>query len=197
MNPKRKNGSGGAACVARFAADRRIQVLVALAVTVLVITACGGGGGSGSGQSAQNKAPVLSTVMAQSVDQDTPTDPIAFTVSDDAGADAVALTVSSSDPTVVPPDGITLGGSGGNRTVTVTPMEDAKGMATVSIIATDAQGLTVSTGFAVTVNAVQKSVAEFTAAAFAAAEVDTPVQVSGFTFTQDANDETAFDSLLQ
>ncbi|MEJ0037457.1 MAG: hypothetical protein WDO68_15500 [Gammaproteobacteria bacterium] len=169
---------------------------LALLATSALVTGCGGGGsGSGAAPVPQNTAPVLSPLVAQTVNQDTPTPALAFTVSDDGGAGAVTLTTSSSDATLLP--GLVLGGSGGTRTLTVTPGEDATGTANVTVTAMDAQGKSSAISFPVTVTAVSQSIASYTNTAFALMEGDTPVPVRGFTFVQDADDDATFAPLLQ
>jgi hypothetical protein len=171
------------------------------AVTMLAIAAlvagCGGGSGSGTPPLPTNAPPTVSVVAAQTINQDTSTGPLAFSVSDEGGADSVTLAVSTSNASIVPVGGIVLSGAGASRTVTITPAEDATGQLTVTITAMDAQGLAFGRVIGVTVNAVQQSVASYTTTTFAQMENDTPAQVSGFTFVQDADDETTFDSLLQ
>jgi hypothetical protein len=178
----------------------KLTTSMALLATAALVASCGGsGGGSGSmpAPTPQNTAPTLSPVTAQSVDQDTPTSALAFTVSDDGGVSSVALSVSSSDANLLPGYGLELAGSGANRTITVTPAEDATGNANVTVTATDPQGKAGAVTFPVTVKAVTQSVTSYTDSAFALMETDAPVQVSGFTFVQDADDEATFDPLLQ
>lgn len=171
--------------------------MVTLAVTAFAVTACGGGGGgSGSAPMPQNVAPTVSAFASQNLDQDTLAS-AAFTVSDDGGADALTLSVSSSDPSIVSIDGITLTGSGANRTVSVLPAEDATGRVNIRINAKDAQGNVGSSILPLTVNAVTQSIASYTSATFVKDESDTPAQVSGFTFVQDADDDNTFASLVQ
>jgi hypothetical protein len=170
---------------------------LALLATAAMVTACGGGGGSGAAPTPQNTAPVISAIPAQTINQDTSTQALAFTVSDDGGVGSVTLLVSSSDPTLLPPYGLALGGSGASRTITVTPAEDATGTASVSVTATDAKGNSSNAIFPVTVKAVSQSIATYTNSTFALMEGDTPVQVSGITFVQDADDDTTFAPLLQ
>jgi hypothetical protein len=170
--------------------------LVLLSVAALV-GGCGGGSSrAGNAPAPQNAAPMLSAIPAQTVDQDTPTSALPFTVSDDGGASGVTLVVSSTDPTIVSASGIVLGGSGANRTVTITPLEDATGQVNVGITATDAQGLASALTIALNVRAVQRSFSSFTTATFSQTENDTAAQVGGITFVQDAGD-TTFDPLLQ
>ncbi|HEU4627442.1 MAG TPA: hypothetical protein VFS52_21990 [Steroidobacteraceae bacterium] len=173
----------------------RTRAMVALAVTASVITACGGGG-SGAAPAAQNAAPTVSAFATQSVNQDTPVT-ADFTVTDDGGADALMLSVSSSDPSIVPVGAITLSGSGTNRTVSLLPAEDATGRVNIQIAAKDAQGNVGVSILPLTVNAVNQSIASYTSMTFAKSANDTPVQVSGFTFVQDADDEGTFAPLLQ
>jgi len=171
------------------------QIAGLLAVTTLV-SGCGGSSGSGPTQP-QNAPPTVSPVAAQTIPQDTPTAALAFTVGDDNGVNDVVITGVSSDSSIVASDGITIGGSGASRTVTVTPLEDATGQVNITLNAKDAQGLAFNRSFPVNVTAVTRSVTAFTNTAFVQMEGDTPATVSGFTFVQDADDEATFDSLLQ
>ncbi len=67
----------------------------------------------------------------------------------------------------------------------------------MTITATDTQGMSSSVSFTVSVAAVTKSYTSYTNAAFAQTESDTPAQVSGYTFLQDADDDSTFTPLLQ
>src|SRR4051794_32326723 len=98
---------------------------LALLATAAVVTGCGGSSGSGStpAPAPQNTAPMLSALAAQTVNQDTSTPALAFTVSDDGGVGSVIVATSSSDASLLPAYGLVLGGSGANRTLTVTPAE--------------------------------------------------------------------------
>ena len=171
---------------------------VALLASAVVVTGCGGGGGrSGAAPTPRDAAPTVSAIPAQTINQDTSTAALAFTVSDNSGLDSVKVVVSSSDSTLLPSYGLVLGGSGGSRTITVTPAEDAIGTGNVSVTASDAQGNLTSSIFSVTVKPVSQSIASYTNSTFALMEGDTPVQVSGFTFVQDADDDATFSPLLQ
>jgi hypothetical protein len=162
-----------------------------------LVGGCGGGGSrSGNAPAAQNAPPMLSAIAPQTIDQDTSTSALPFTVSDDGGVDGVTLMVLSSDPTIVSASGIVLGGSGANRTITITPLEDATGQVTVGLTASDAQCLPSARTISVIVRAVQRSFASFATTTFSQMENDTAAQVSGITFVQDAGDAT-FDPLLQ
>ena len=71
---------------------------------------------------AANTPPTISDVANQTVPVNTPTAALAVTVSDlETGLGALVLTGTSSNTTLVPNASIAFGGSGANRTVTVTP----------------------------------------------------------------------------
>lgn len=176
----------------------RVRTLLMLAVTALAVTACGGGGSSsGPPPVPQNASPTVSPLASQTINQDTPTPALAFTLADDGGTDALTLSVISSNPAVVPTDGITLAGTGANRTLTATPSEDATGTLNITVQAKDALGLIGVSSFALTVKAVEQSIQSYTNSTYAQDQNDVPVQVSGFTFVQDADADTTFDPLLQ
>jgi hypothetical protein len=170
---------------------------LALLATAAVVSGCGGGGGSGSAPTPQNGAPTVSAIPAQTINQDTSTAALAFTVGDDGGVGGLSVLLSSADSTLFPPYGLVLGGSGASRTITVTPAEGATGTANVSVTVQDAQGKITASIFAVTVKAVSQSIAMYTNTTFAQMEGDTPAQVSGITFVQDADDDATFAPLLQ
>lgn len=173
-----------------------VPALVLLTVMALAVTACGGGGSS-LPPAPQNVAPTVSAIGAQSIDQDTSTGAVSFTVNDDSGPGGVTVTATSSNAAVIPAEGITLDGIGGSRTITLVPSEDATGQTNVTLSAKDSQGLVTNATFAVTVRAVEKSILTYTTTTFAQPESADPAPVSGFTFVQDADDDTTFDPLLQ
>jgi len=81
-------------------------------------------------------APVISGLADRTINEDSSTGPIPFTVADaDTAADLLALSVSCSNTRLVPEGGLTLDGSGTNRTLTVTPASDETGVATIWVIA--------------------------------------------------------------
>ena len=77
------------------------------------------------------------------------TGPIAFTVSDPEGA-AVSMTATSSNVAVVPAAGLALGGTGINRSVTITS-PGVLGVSTITLTANDG-AFTATTSFVVTVS---------------------------------------------
>jgi hypothetical protein len=85
-------------------------------------------------------APFISEFADRTIVEDTSTGPMAFTVTDtETPADALVLTVSSSNPRLVPERNIVLGGSGTNRTLVVAPAPDETGLATIRVTADDGQ----------------------------------------------------------
>ena len=102
-----------------------------------------------------NTPPSITTIANQSVRQDTSTGALSFTIGDaETPAANLILAAASDKPTLIPPAQIAFGGSGANRTVTVTPATGEIGTATVTITVTDADNASTSTAFSVTVNGV-------------------------------------------
>jgi len=104
--------------------------------------------------SAINDAPTISNEANQSVNEDTATGAIPFIVGDDlTAAGSLTLTKSSSNTVLVPNANIVFGGSGANRTVTVTPAANQNGTSIITLSVSDG-ALTTSDTFVLTVNAV-------------------------------------------
>lgn len=103
----------------------------------------------------QNTPPTISDVGNQTTNEDTSTVAIPFTISDaETAAGSLVVTAASSNTTLVPTGSVVLGGSGANRTVTVTPAANASGTTTITLTVRDATGATASDSFVVTVLAV-------------------------------------------
>lgn len=172
-----------------------IRMVWAAAATSSLVAGCGGGGGYGGG----NEMPQIAALADASINQDSSTGPIGFTVSDrETSADALTIDVASSDPSLLPLDGIVVGGSGQSRTITVTPAPAQFGAGVVTLTVHDGQGAQASRSFRVTVSAVLVSFKDWTTTTYGTPEVELPATVDGFTFQPDADeDPAAFDSLLQ
>jgi hypothetical protein len=97
-----------------------------------------------------NDTPAISAIADRTIDMNTSTGSIAFTLSDEVPG-TVTLSGSSSNTTLVPNANIVFGGSGANRTVTVTPAANQYGEATITITATDDGGVVGTTSFVLTV----------------------------------------------
>ncbi len=81
------------------------------------------------------------------------TSALTFTVGDSVTpAASLIVTGASSNRTLLPTAGVVLGGSGASRTVTLTPAAGVIGYTTITLTATDAGGLTVTSAFMLTVN---------------------------------------------
>jgi hypothetical protein len=98
-----------------------------------------------------NDPPTISDVATQATTENIATAALPFTVGDDLTAPgSLTLTKSSSDPTLVPPANIVFGGSGANRTVTVTPAANQSGTTYITLTVSDGTH-TASDGFWLTV----------------------------------------------
>jgi hypothetical protein len=171
---------------------------VLLAATTLVVAACSSNDPDRMPPpAAANYAPTASAIADRASDQDTVVGPIDFSIAD-RESDATLLTVTAvaDGVSVVPADGITLGGSGAARTITLTPLESATGAVNVTLTVKDPDGAVALSAFQLTVNARPASVRDVTLTTFAKAESDDVTVVNGLTFTQDADDPAIFEPLI-
>jgi hypothetical protein len=106
---------------------------------------------SGTPFPGMNTVPTISAISNQTVrvNQLTPTLPFTVLDAEDPAA-SLTVTKASSNPAVVPEANIALGGSGANRTVTVTAGSQA-GASTIALYVTDTGGASGNTSFTVTV----------------------------------------------
>jgi len=98
----------------------------------------GNGTFTGSGTFSLNTAPTISSIADISINKNATTGPIAFTVGDaqtDPGS--LSVTRASSNTNLVPLANVVLGGSGANRSVTITPAADQSGTSTITLIVSD------------------------------------------------------------
>jgi hypothetical protein len=85
-----------------------------------------------------NALPTISSLTNLTIAVDTHTPALPFTVSDaETAADALILSASSSNPTLVPTAGVVLAGTSTNRTVTVSPAAGQIGTAVITIGVSD------------------------------------------------------------
>lgn len=109
---------------------------------------------SGTTPAGSNTAPTLSAIGSQTTTEDRATTAAAFTIGDaETSASALTLSGSSSNTTLIPTSGITFGGSGSNRTVTVKPAANQSGSATITVRVSDG-ALSTSRTFTTSVTAV-------------------------------------------
>jgi hypothetical protein len=100
-----------------------------------------------------NDRPTITSIPARVMVQNTSSPAIAFTIADvETSATSLTVTRASSNTTLLPTNNIVLGGSGANRTVTLTPAANRTGTATVTITVSDGS-LTANSAFTLTVNA--------------------------------------------
>jgi hypothetical protein len=101
-----------------------------------------------------NDTPTISNITDRSTNEDTATGAIGFTVGDiETAAGSLTVTVSSSNTGLVPNANLVLGGSGANRTLTVTPADNQSGTATITVTVSDG-AVSSNDTFVLTVNAV-------------------------------------------
>jgi hypothetical protein len=115
--------------------------------------------------SAVNDPPTLTGMADQTISVNGTTGPLNFTIGDvDTAVGSLTVSTNSSNPSLVPLGNIVLGGSGANRTVTVTPAADQTGVATITVSVSDGE-FTVSTNFVLTVSSLLTGTRAFTNAA--------------------------------
>jgi len=85
-----------------------------------------------------NSPPVISAITNVTTLTNTPTPPIPFIVGDvESSASSLKLKSASSNPELLPTNNIVFGGSGSNRTVTLTPVAGQGGAAEITIFVSD------------------------------------------------------------
>ena len=140
---------------------------------------------------AVNDDPTITAISNQVIGENTSTGPLAFTIGDvETPAGSLTVTSSSSNTTLVPLANVVLGGSGANRTVTVTPAANQSGTTTITVTVGDGTS-TAQTSFELTVDAVNDP-PTITAIADQVVNEDTPTGALAFTI---ADAETAAGSL--
>ncbi len=95
-----------------------------------------------------NQAPALTPLAKQMVNEGGRCGPLAFAVSDrETVESALTLSVTSSDPSLLPTNNIQITGGGTERVLVATPAAKKSGAVTVTVIATDAAGASASNSF--------------------------------------------------
>lgn len=127
------------------------------ATITLTVTDPDGGAGSASfvlTVTGVNDAPTITAVADVTIPEDGVAGPLAFTIGDlETEAGSLVVTASSDDQALVPTANIVFGGSGADRTVTVTPAPDQYGSARIVLAVSDGDEVT-TTSFVLTVTAV-------------------------------------------
>ena len=144
-----------------------------------------------SGPPIANTAPIISTISNQNTPEDSAVGPVSFTVADaETSAGSLLLSAGSSNPTLVPNANVTLGGSGGNRTVTVTPAANQSGVSDITVTVSDGIA-SASRTFTLTVSVVNDA-PTISAILAQTTSLDTPTSPMAFTI---GDAETALGSL--
>lgn len=100
-----------------------------------------------------NVAPTISGLTTRTFGEDTVSPAYAFTVNDPDNTGPLNVSASSSNPSIISSGGISLGGSGNNRTIQFTPEPNASGSAIITVAVND--GISTTTqGFSVIVDPV-------------------------------------------
>ncbi len=129
-----------------------------------------------------NSSPIISAISNQVTLEDVPTSAIGFVVGDaELAAGSLIVSGISSNTNLVPNANIVFGGSGSNRTVTITPAAHYYGSATITVSVSDGAATT-NTSFLLTVNQVNH------APVLAALTNYTILETVPFVFTNGATD---------
>jgi hypothetical protein len=98
-----------------------------------------------------NDAPTIDAITNQSVNANTTAGPFSITIDDiDNAASSLTLSGASSNQALVADAGIVFGGSGANRTITITPLANQHSQTTITVTVSDGTA-TDSTSFVLTV----------------------------------------------
>ena len=99
-----------------------------------------------------NTPPTISDILDQLAISGEPLS-VPFTIDDDeTSLNHLTLSASSSNPVLIPLNGITFGGSGANRTISLLPVAGQQGTSNITITVSDSQGLLASDSFVLTVS---------------------------------------------
>ncbi|MBF0451183.1 MAG: hypothetical protein HQK75_10805, partial [Candidatus Magnetomorum sp.] len=100
-------------------------------------------------------APIISSISDQTISENTPSSPITFTATDaESSPCGMTLTMSSSDPLVIPDEYLLFACQSNQYSIVATPAYNLTGTSTISITLTNNNGISASTSFNVTVSAI-------------------------------------------
>jgi VCBS repeat-containing protein len=104
--------------------------------------------------SVYTNAPTIGSIPRQELSAGASTSAIGFLINDvETPANALLVTVASSNTALVPVANVVIGGSGNSRTVTVTSVAGQTGNATITLTVADGDGGTATTSFLIVTNA--------------------------------------------
>jgi hypothetical protein len=102
-----------------------------------------------------NTRPTITAIADKTIDEDTSTGALAFTINDfEQGTAGLTVNATSTNAALVPASALTLGGSAGARTVSATPLADQSGTTKITVTVADSDGGTRSVTFTLTVTPV-------------------------------------------
>ena len=105
----------------------------------------------------QNTAPTITSIGSQTINEDTSASAIGFTVGDaESNASTLTVTGTSGNLGLIPNGSIVFGGSGANRSVSLTPIANASGSALITVNVSDGE-LSASRQFTLNVTSVNDS----------------------------------------
>ena len=140
---------------------------------------------------AANQPPTISNISDQSIDENSSVGPLDFTVSDaESAANSLTVTASSSNTSLIAEAGLELGGTGSNRSITVTPEAGQTGSAVITVSVEDSDGGSDSESFTVTVNAVSSNTPP-TISNISNQQVDQDNTLGPISFTVDDNESAS------
>ncbi|MBM3822127.1 MAG: tandem-95 repeat protein [Verrucomicrobia bacterium] len=106
---------------------------------------------------AGNRPPTISTIAKVRIDVNKSSAPIAFTVGDaETAPELLGVTLSSSNPALLPTSRIELLGDAASRSLLLIPVRDRTGTATLEVTVTDAEGATAVARFNVVVESLNR-----------------------------------------
>ena len=87
-----------------------------------------------------NDTPQISPISDQTLLAGATSEPIVFEISDqESEAGDLSVSVFSSDNNIIPAEQISLGGSGSERSLTLTPLDDTEGSVIITVVASDGE----------------------------------------------------------
>ena len=146
----------------RFTPEEGVTGATVLSIFADDLGSSGSGGAMvGSGQVNIDVVPfnvppfILSEIADQIGSEDTPISMIPLEVFDfETAAEDLLIALTSDNPSLIPDENITLGGLGENRTLTLTPLAEQAGTATITVEVTDQEGESTLASFMVTIEPV-------------------------------------------
>lgn len=129
-----------------------------------------------------NDFPTIGAIANQTVPMNGSTGPIAFVVNDqETPPEFLVVTGESSNTTLVQNGNILFGGSGINRTVTVTPAVNQQGLTTITLSVGDSEGFVATRSFVVSIQISQNEPPTISFISNQSTDVDKATPVIAFT----------------